>query len=101
MTIDEKDQWQLNAISNPVSFGYWRHVNGGTYIVYSNSVFEENGAMMVEYFSLLKHTRWSRKREVFCTRFHFWRIATIEELSTAAFGGPDEIRRVFGSGVGR
>lgn len=108
--MSEKDQWQQKLAADPITLGFYRHHGTQlTYVVFSTTVHEATGEILVHYFSVLHHTRWTRSRAVFSEvisrigdqgerlRFAWWRIATQEELAAAAFGGHDEVRRVFGS----
>lgn len=97
-----KDEWQIKLAKSPLTMGYYRHRLGGAYVVYSQTCNEETGEILVHYFSVLFHRRWTRSRKVFLEvvddrpRFEWWRHATLEELVVAACGGPEEVRRVFG-----
>jgi len=102
----------------PVPIGWYRHFRGGAYVVYSAAIDEVTGDTTVAYFSALLHYRWTRERGVFFAevppddasgrdvalpllvpRFAWWRPATRDELAAAAYGAPDEIRRVFGDAL--
>jgi hypothetical protein len=98
---DDKDNWQSRIL--PIALGWARHFKGGRYVIFATTIDEATGVQLVHYFSATKHTRWSRTRENFTEmigdrcRFEWWRVATVEELAAAAFGGTDELTRVFGS----
>lgn len=115
----QKMKLQEALVRDPVPLGWYRHFRGGgAYVVFSATLDEATGVTQVAYFSALLHYRWSRAREVFFAevppddasgrdvtlpilvpRFTWWRPATREELAAAAFGAPDEIRRVFGDAI--
>ena len=105
--MDQKDAWQEWLARNPFALGFYFHYKHGSYLVYSATVREDSGVVLVHYLSVLKHSRWTRTRANFeelvdgRPRFKFWRLATREQLAAAAFGTDDEVRRVFGSAVVR
>lgn len=81
--------------------GLYKHYKGGLYVLFSESVDEATGDVLVHYYSLEKRTRWTRKLEVFfddefviddgcggtlaVERFKFLRTALPDELFQAAF----------------
>lgn len=100
---DQKNDWQAALARDSVTLGYWKHRLGGSYIVFATTCNEENGEILVHYYSIVKRTRWSRSKQNFTEqvgdrgRFEWWRPATLDELAAAASGGPDELIRVFGN----
>ena len=105
--VMNKEEAQLKLVREPFALGYYRHHKGGAYVVFSVTVHEATGEVLIHYFSVLKHTRWTRSRKVFqefvvkpILRFTWWRPASREELFAAAAGGPEELRRVFGDAAG-
>jgi hypothetical protein len=117
-TLDRMRKLQLQEAlrQNPVQLGWYRHYKGGSFILYSATVHEATGEVLIHYFSSLTHSRITRDRIVFfesvptaheddtptlpqpkfLPRFSWWRPATRDELAAAAFGGPEEIRKIFG-----
>ena len=100
-----KNYWQETLAKEPFTPGFYRHYKGSSYVAFATTIHEDTGAVLVHYFSVLRHTRWTRTRENFVElvdgrpRFTWWRIATVDELAAAAFGGYAETRRVFGSPI--
>lgn len=99
----DKDRWQMELATDPVTPGYYRHFKtNSSFIVFAQTANEETGEILIHYFSVLQHRRWTRPKTNFLEhvngrpRFAWWRPATINELTAAAFGGAEEIRRVFG-----
>lgn len=76
--------------------GLYKHYKGGLYIVFSESVDEATGTLLVHYYSIEKRTRWTRTIENFTgevgdgmlsstPRFTCIREALDAELYQAAF----------------
>jgi len=105
MVLDLKQIGQDALAFEPLTLGWWRHYKFANYVVYSLSVDEAAGSVFVHYMSVTSHYRWTRTRDNFIERvgdrqrFEWWRPATVDELAAAAFGGPDILRRVFGSPI--
>lgn len=108
MFMDVKDAWQKVHTWAQLPLGWFKHHKGGNYVVFATTVNEENGMILVHYFSVLKHTRWTRTLTDFSEllpppigrkRFEWWRPATAKELAAAAFGSNEVIVRAFGSPI--
>ncbi len=93
--MDDKDHAQnrCEGLRKTFRLGHYSHYKtGGDYIVYGLSVREDDLAVVVNYYSVKKRTRWERKWEVFnevpkgvaATRFQFEREASLPELLVAA-----------------
>lgn len=106
---DLKPAWQEALAWAALPLGWYRHVaSGGSYVVFGQTVDEEAGTHLIHYFSVVRHTRWTRTLANFNAmlptpiirkRFEWWRPATSKELAAAAFGSHEEIVRAFGSPV--
>jgi hypothetical protein len=103
-----KPAWQEALAWAALPPGWYRHHGGGSYVVFAQTVEEGDGTILVHYFSVVRHTRWTRTLANFSEllppsvgrkRFEWWRPATSKELAAAAFGSHEEIVRVFGSPV--
>ena len=92
---DQKDEAQETLASDIGSTlrGLWKHYKWGLYIVFSESVEEATGTLLVHYYSIEKRTRWTRTVNNFSQvvgiegtrRFTLIRPALDEELHLAAF----------------
>lgn len=87
--MDKDDaQSQLRAVGD--LRGIYRHRKGGVYTVYSTSVNEATGEVLVHYYSPARKSRWTRTLADFTEevegRPRFWKVGegVVEDLLEAA-----------------
>jgi hypothetical protein len=89
---DEKDSWQKTLSTCAPALGLYRHYKGGLYVVFAMSIMEQDGALLVHYYSVIKNTRWTRPIDDFVElvdgkpRFEFVRKATVVEVADSLYG---------------
>ena len=88
--MDNKDDAQARLRDLGDVRGVYHHRKGGVYTVYSTSVDEPTGDLMIHYYSPSRKSRWTRTLLAFVEEVEgkprFWKVrdATPEELIEAA-----------------
>jgi hypothetical protein len=96
MTLKQVAQLELRQGIRHCEVGVYVHYKGGEYIVFAHTVDEDSLALLVHYYSMKRHTRWTRTVKNFCEiiddkhtpRFRRVRHASLAEWRDAAGIGP-------------